>query len=121
MYQRVYSNALLALEVYGGVCVGYVELTNPKQEAWTFRDSLPHFARRNASVHYKQTVIGMAWTLVHPLVTVAFLTVVISNVAKFEADRGARYPLLVLASILVQQIIHFMKLLDDEIARHSIG
>ncbi len=60
-------------------------------------------AIRDVSIHYKQTVIGAAWAVFRPLVTVVILTVVFRGVAKLEADGGAWYPLFVLVGMLPWQ------------------
>ncbi|MFO0842699.1 MAG: ABC transporter permease [Gemmataceae bacterium] len=64
---------------------------------------LLQLARRDVAVHYKQTVIGAAWAVVRPLVTVVILTVVFRGVARLEADGGVWYPLFVLVAMLPWQ------------------
>lgn len=56
------------------------------------------------SVHYKQTVIGAAWAVIRPLVTVVIFTVVFSRVAKLDADGGVWYPVYVLVGMLIWQL-----------------
>jgi lipopolysaccharide transport system permease protein len=73
------------------------------QDLWKFRELLYQLARRDIAVHYKQTVIGAAWAVVRPLVTVLILTVVFRGVAKLEADGGVWYPLFVLVGMLPWQ------------------
>lgn len=74
------------------------------KDLWTFRELLFQLAKRDVSVHYKQTVIGAAWAVVRPLVTVVILTVVFSRVAKLDADGGVWYPLYVLAGMIAWQL-----------------
>lgn len=73
------------------------------RDLWAFRGLLAQLARRDVAVHYKQTVIGAAWAVVRPLVTVVILTVVFSRVAKLTADGDVWYPLFVLAAMLPWQ------------------
>jgi lipopolysaccharide transport system permease protein len=73
------------------------------RDLWKFRELLLQLARRDIAVHYKQTVIGGAWAVVRPLVTVAILTVVFRGVAKLEADGGVWYPVFVLVGMLPWQ------------------
>jgi lipopolysaccharide transport system permease protein len=73
------------------------------RDLWGYRELLLQLARRDISVHYKQTVIGGAWALLRPLTTVVILTVVFSRVAKLDADGGVWYPLFVLAGMLPWQ------------------
>jgi lipopolysaccharide transport system permease protein len=72
-------------------------------DLWKFRELLLQLARRDVAVHYKQTVIGAAWAVVRPLVTVLILTVVFRGVAKLDADGGVWYPLFVLVGMLPWQ------------------
>ncbi|MBU6275052.1 MAG: ABC transporter permease [Planctomycetes bacterium] len=74
------------------------------KDLWTFRELLFQLVRRDVSVHYKQTVIGAAWAVVRPLVTVVILTMVFSRVAKLNADGGIWYPLYVLVGMTAWQL-----------------
>ncbi len=74
------------------------------RDLWAFRELLIQLARRDVAVHYKQTVIGAAWAVVRPLVTVVILTVVFSRVAKLQADGDVWYPLFVLAGMMGWQL-----------------
>jgi lipopolysaccharide transport system permease protein len=74
------------------------------RDLWTFRELLFQLARRDVSVHYKQTIIGGLWAVVRPLVTVVILTIVFSKVAKLDADGGVWYPLYVLSGMVVWQL-----------------
>jgi lipopolysaccharide transport system permease protein len=73
------------------------------RDLWTFRELLVQLARRDVSVHYKQTLIGGLWAVARPLVTVVILTVVFSRVAGLTADGEVWYPLFVLAGMLPWQ------------------
>lgn len=73
------------------------------RDLWTFRELLVQLARRDVSVHYKQTLIGGLWAVARPLVTVVILTVVFSKVAGLTADGEVWYPLFVLAGMLPWQ------------------
>ena len=57
-------------------------------------------AWRDIAVHYKQTVIGVAWAVVRPLLTMLIFTVVFGRLAKLHTDGAAPYPVLVLAGML---------------------
>ena len=55
------------------------------------------------SVRYKQTVIGIAWALIRPFVTMIVFTIVFNKVAKLQAPGSVPYPLLVFAAMLPWQ------------------
>ena len=73
------------------------------RDLWEYRELMFFLAWRDISVHYKQTIIGIAWAVVRPLLTMIIFTVVFSRIAKLPADGGVWYPLLVLAGMLPWQ------------------
>jgi len=73
-------------------------------DLWRYRELFFYIlAWRDIRVRYKQTVIGVAWVLIRPLVTMIVFTVVFNKVAKLEAPGGVPYPLLVFAAMLPWQ------------------
>jgi lipopolysaccharide transport system permease protein len=73
------------------------------RDLWSYRELLYFLAWRDVAVHYKQTLIGMAWAVVRPLCTMVLFTVVFSGIAKLRADGDVWYPLFVLAGMLPWQ------------------
>lgn len=73
------------------------------RELWRFRELFYILAWRDLLVRYKQTVIGVAWVLLRPLLTMLLFTLVFHRVAKLQAPGEIPYPLLVLAGILPWQ------------------
>ena len=57
-------------------------------------------AWRDISVRYKQTVIGTAWALIRPFLTMVVFTVVFGHLAKLPSDGAAPYALMVFAGML---------------------
>lgn len=57
-------------------------------------------AWRDVAVRYKQTLIGVAWALLRPLLTLAVFTVVFSKLARLPSEGDAPYALLVFAGML---------------------
>ena len=45
-------------------------------------------AWRDIAVRYKQTVIGVAWAVIRPLLTMAIFTVLFGRIAKLLAHEG---------------------------------
>jgi lipopolysaccharide transport system permease protein len=68
-------------------------------ELWTSRELLYFLIWRDVKVRYKQTLIGAAWTILQPLMTMAILTVVFANFANMPSD-GLPYPLFCFAALL---------------------
>ena len=51
------------------------------REIWDYRDLIELFVRRNIVTVYKQTVLGMAWYLIQPVLTVIMNMVVFGGIA----------------------------------------
>jgi lipopolysaccharide transport system permease protein len=69
-------------------------------DLWHYRDLFIILAWRDVAVRYKQTVIGLAWAVVRPFLTMLIFTVVFSRLAKLPSDGTAPYPILVFAGML---------------------
>ncbi len=69
-------------------------------DLWHYRELFAMLAWRDISVRYKQTVIGVAWAIVRPLLTMTVFTIVFGNLAKLPSDGGVPYPLLVFTGML---------------------
>ncbi len=72
-------------------------------DLWKYRELFYFLAWRDILVRYKQTVIGMAWALIRPFLTMVVFTVIFGTVAKLPTEGHAPYPLLVFAGLLPWQ------------------
>ncbi|HEY1657403.1 MAG TPA: ABC transporter permease [Candidatus Sulfotelmatobacter sp.] len=72
-------------------------------ESWKSIDLLGVFLRRDIKVRYKQTVLGLGWAVLQPLLSVAALTLVFGRVARVPTG-GAPYPLFVLCGLAPWQV-----------------
>lgn len=72
------------------------------QDLWQYRELFYFLAWRDILVRYKQTVIGIAWSVIRPLLTMIVFTVVFGKLAKLPSE-GAPYPILVYAAMLPWQ------------------
>jgi len=70
------------------------------QDLWRYRDLFLVLAGRDISVRYKQTVIGVAWALIRPFLTMVVFTVIFGRVAKLPSEGAAPYALMVFAGML---------------------
>ena len=73
------------------------------QDLWRYRELFLILAWRDITVHYKQTVIGVAWTLIRPLLTMVVFTVIFGKLAKLPTEGSAPYAILVFAAMLPWQ------------------
>jgi lipopolysaccharide transport system permease protein len=72
------------------------------RDLWRYRELFYFLAWRDMLVRYKQTVVGVAWSLIRPLLTMLVLTVVFGKLGKMPSG-GKPYPLLVLCGMLPWQ------------------
>lgn len=70
------------------------------RDLWRFRELFQILAWRDVSVRYKQTVIGVLWAVIRPLVTMAIFTIIFGRIAKLPSEGSTPYPLLVFAGML---------------------
>lgn len=69
-------------------------------DLWRYRELFAILAWRDVAVRYKQTVIGVAWAVVRPFLTMVIFTVVFGRLAKLPSDGTAPYPVMVFAGML---------------------
>ncbi len=70
------------------------------QDLWRYRELFYVLAWRDVAVRYKQTVIGAAWALIRPFLTMVVFTIVFGRIAKLPSDGSAPYALMVFAGML---------------------
>jgi lipopolysaccharide transport system permease protein len=70
------------------------------RDLWRYRELFAILAWRDVSVRYKQTVIGVAWALIRPFLTMVVFTVIFGRLAKLPSEGGAPYPVMVFAGML---------------------
>ncbi len=69
-------------------------------DLWRYRELFIVLAWRDIAVRYKQTVIGLGWAVIRPVLTVVVFTVVFGHIAKLPSEGSAPYALMVFAGIL---------------------
>lgn len=70
------------------------------RDLWRFRELFQVLAWRDLAVRYKQTVIGVAWAIIRPVLAALVFNIVFGQLAKLPTDGSAPYPLLVMAGVL---------------------
>ena len=68
-------------------------------DLWRYRELFYILAWRDIAVRYKQTVIGVAWAVIRPLLAMAVFVVVFGKIAKLPSE-GVPYPVYVFAAML---------------------
>ena len=73
------------------------------RDLWRYRGLFFFLAWRDILVRYKQTVIGIAWSVIRPFLTMVVFTVIFGHLAKFPTEGAAPYPVMVFAAMLPWQ------------------
>jgi lipopolysaccharide transport system permease protein len=68
------------------------------RDLWRYRELFRVLAWRDSAVRYKQTVIGAAWAVIRPLLTMLVFTIIFGRIAKLPSEGTAPYPLMVFAA-----------------------
>lgn len=55
------------------------------REVWAFRDLLMRFAARDVTLRYRQTLLGVSWVVLQPLLTAAIFTLVFGRIAGLKS------------------------------------
>src|SRR5277367_6247886 len=76
---------------------GWFDLRLP--ELWAYRELLYFFIWRDVKVRYKQTVIGVAWVVIQPLLTMGVFTLFFGRLAKLPSD-GLPYPVFYFSALV---------------------
>jgi lipopolysaccharide transport system permease protein len=72
------------------------------RDLWQYRELFYFLSWRDILVRYKQTVIGVAWGVIRPVLTMVVFTVIFGKLAKFPSE-GVPYPILVFTAMLPWQ------------------
>ncbi|MGC9397273.1 MAG: ABC transporter permease [Anaerolineae bacterium] len=70
------------------------------RDLWRYRELFLILAWRDISVRYKQTIIGVAWAIIRPFLTMVVFSVIFGGLANLPSEGEAPYPLLVFAAML---------------------
>ena len=73
------------------------------RDLFRYRELFYFLAWRDVLVRYKQTVIGVLWAVLRPLLTMVVFTFVFGRIAKLPAE-GVPYPVMVFAAMLPWQL-----------------
>ncbi len=75
------------------------------RDFWNYRELFFTLAWRDIVVRYKQTIVGILWTILRPLATMVIFTFVFGKIAKLPSDAGVPYVLMVFGGMLPWQFI----------------
>jgi lipopolysaccharide transport system permease protein len=94
------------VEAVGGTEPGETVICPPRgwqfinfRELWQFRELVYFLIWRDVKVRYKQTLLGVAWTVLQPAMMMVVFTLFFSRVGGFQ-DEAVAYPIFVLCGLL---------------------
>jgi len=70
--------------------------------AWQYRDLIGQLVSRDVKARYKRSVLGIAWTMLNPLLMMAILTLVFSEFFRFQIRH---YPVYLLSAMIMWNFI----------------
>jgi homopolymeric O-antigen transport system permease protein len=73
------------------------------KELWEYRELLYFLVWRDIKVRYKQTVLGAAWAILQPFLTMVVFSIFFGKLAKIPSD-GMPYPVFTFCALLPWQL-----------------
>src|SRR5438132_434872 len=70
------------------------------RDLWAYRELLYFLTWRDVKVRYKQTLLGAAWAILQPLLTMLIFTLLFGKLAGIKSD-GIPYPIFAYAGLLI--------------------
>lgn len=71
---------------------------------WRYRELVGFLALRDIKVRYKQTVLGVLWAVIQPVLSTFLFTLVFNKLAGLQAPAGVPYELWVFAAMIPWQL-----------------
>lgn len=76
------------------------------RELWNYRELLYFLTWRDIKVRYKQTVLGAAWAVLQPLLTMVVFSIFFGSLANVPSD-GVPYPIFAYVALLPWQLFSY--------------
>jgi lipopolysaccharide transport system permease protein len=76
------------------------------RELWKYHELLYFLTWRDIKVRYKQTVLGAAWAILQPLLTMVVFSIFFGSLAKVPSD-GVPYPIFAYVALLPWQLFSY--------------
>jgi lipopolysaccharide transport system permease protein len=76
------------------------------KELWNYRELLVFYAIRDIKVRYKQTILGAAWAILQPFMTMVVFSIFFGKLAGMPTD-GLPYPAFFFCGLLPWQLFAF--------------
>ena len=70
------------------------------KDLWRYKELALNFAKRDVTVRYKQTIMGMGWAIISPIVNMLIMTFIFGNVAGLASEGDTPYYIMVYAGLI---------------------
>ena len=70
------------------------------KDIWRYRELAFNLAKRDITVRYKQTIIGLGWSIINPVINMLIMSFIFGSVANLDSDGSAPYSVMVYAGII---------------------
>ncbi|MEW6286912.1 MAG: ABC transporter permease [Chloroflexota bacterium] len=70
------------------------------KDLWAYRELIYFMIWRDVKVRYKQTMLGAAWAIIQPVLTMIVFTFLFGRIAKLPTDNDIPYPIFSYAALL---------------------
>jgi lipopolysaccharide transport system permease protein len=70
------------------------------KDLWMYRELVYFMIWRDVKVRYKQTMLGAAWAIIQPVLTMIVFTFLFGRIAKLPTDNNIPYPIFSYAALL---------------------
>lgn len=70
------------------------------KDLWRYKELAFNFAKRDVTVRYKQTIIGMGWAIINPVINMLIMTFIFGNVAGLSSEGNTPYYIMVYAGLI---------------------
>jgi lipopolysaccharide transport system permease protein len=74
------------------------------RDLWKYRELIYFLVWRDIKVRYKQAVLGVAWAILQPILTMIIFSVIFGKFGKMPTDNQIPYPLFTFAALLPWQL-----------------
>jgi lipopolysaccharide transport system permease protein len=75
-------------------------------ELWQYRELIYFLAWRDIRVRYKQTMLGAAWAVIQPFLTMVIFSIIFGRLANIPSD-GVPYPIFAYCALLPWQLFAY--------------
>ena len=70
------------------------------KDLWRYKELAMNFAKRDVTVRYKQTIMGMGWAVISPIINMLIMTFIFGSVAGLASEGDTPYYIMVYAGLI---------------------